>query len=82
MKTTKDEGAHQLARRLAAETGETLTQAVIETLRQRFARRQRQRRAPATAEELLAIGRRCAATLRSAPVDHAAFLYDERGLPR
>jgi hypothetical protein len=37
------------------------------------------RRATA-AEDLLAIGRRCAATLKSKPVEHAPLLYDDRGL--
>ena len=78
----KDEEAHKLARQLAAETGETMTKAVVEALRERLARKRRQQRASVTAEDLLAIGRRCAAGLRSAPVDHGTFLYDERGLPR
>jgi hypothetical protein len=31
--------------------------------------------------DLLAIGRRCAATLRGKPVAHATLLYDDLGLP-
>jgi len=77
----KDEEAHKLAKRLAAETGETLTRAVREALRERL-ERVRRRRARATAEELLAIGRQCAAGLKAQPIDHGPLLYDESGLPR
>lgn len=78
----KDDEAHRLARDLARETGETMTQAVIAALRDRLTRIRRQQKARATTEELLAIGRRCAAQMEKPPVDHGAFLYDERGLPR
>jgi antitoxin VapB len=74
--------AHKLASALAQETGETITQAVTEALRERLERVQRRRRPETTAAELLEIGRRCARTLRGPAVDHAALLYDERGLPR
>ena len=36
----------------------------------------------ATVAELLAIGRRCAAALKCPAIDHAALLYDDRGLPK
>ena len=78
----KDREAHDLARQLARETGETMTRAVREALRERLERVRRRRDHRATAEELMAIGRRCAAGLKGPPVDHADFLYDERGLPR
>ena len=39
-------------------------------------------RAKARAEELLEIGRRCAARLKEPAMDHADLLYDERGLPK
>jgi antitoxin VapB len=79
----KTEEAHELARALAEETGETLTDAVTEALRDRLARvlaARRQRRT--RVEDVLAIGRRCAATLTGPAVDHGQLLYDERGLPR
>ena len=41
-----------------------------------------ERKANATAAKLLAIGRRCAVALKGAAIDHAALLYDERGLPK
>jgi antitoxin VapB len=78
----KDDEAHQLAQALAKETGETMTRAVTEALRERLERVRRRKRPEATAAELLAIGRRCAATIKGKPVDHAELLYDDRGLPR
>ncbi len=78
----KDPAAHTLAQTLAKETGETMTQAVTEALRERLQRVRRQRKAEATVGELLAIGQRCARTLKGKPVDHGAMLYDARGLPR
>jgi len=74
--------AHRLARKLAQQTGETMTRAVTEALRERLARVSRAVKPEALAEDLLSIGRRCAATLTGKPVDHGALLYDERGLPR
>jgi antitoxin VapB len=78
----KDREAHKLAQTLAKETGESMTHAVTEALRERLRRVQRQRRPEATIAELLAIGRRCASTLKAKPIDHGALLYDERGMPR
>jgi len=78
----KDPEAHKLARRITEQTGETMTRAVTEALRERLSRLNNSRRSKSTAEDLLAIGRRCAATLKRKPVDHAALLYDEQGLPR
>jgi antitoxin VapB len=78
----KDPEAHELARKIAKQTGESMTRAVTEALRERLSRLNNSRKSETTAEGLLAIGRRCAATLKSKPVDHADLLYDERGLPR
>lgn len=78
----KDPAAHTLAQLLAKETGETMTHAVTEAIRERLERIRRQRKPDATVADLLAIGRRCADTLKGQPVDHDALLYDERGLPR
>ena len=77
-----DPTAHTLAQTLAKETGETMTQAVTEAIRERLQRVRRERAREATVAELLAIGRRCARTLKGKPIDHAAGLYDERGLPK
>ena len=82
MLNIKDAEAHALATSLAKQTGETLTRAVKEALRERLAQVQRRRKAGATAAELLKIGRRCAATQKRKSAPHAALLYDDRGLPR
>ena len=79
----KSEEAHRLAQELAALTGETMTAAVTEAVRERLARVQREN-GRGLAERLLAIGRDCAAHLKEPfrSVDHGELLYDERGLPR
>lgn len=78
----KDPEAHELARKLAEQTGETMTRAVTEALRERLSRLTHAENPDATADDLLAIGRRCAATLKGKPVDHGSLLYDESGLPK
>jgi antitoxin VapB len=76
----------RLARELAATTGESITRAITEALRERLARIQAtQERAAATkAAHLLEIGRDAAPRwiepYRS--VDYGDLLYDKRGLPR
>jgi antitoxin VapB len=82
MLNIKDAETHRLARALADKTGESMTRAVTEALRERLARVSRAGRPERLVAELLAIGRRCAALRDGAPVDHAAFLYDDRGLPK
>ena|ERR1700681_2692026 len=78
----KDPEADRLAREVAKATGETLTMAVIQALRERLARVRRPR-GPRLSEELLKIGRRCARL----PVQDTRSAdeivgYDEHGLPR
>ena len=80
----KNEEAHRLARQLAALTGENMTVAVTEALRERIARVRRSDRR-GLAERLLAIGRDCAAHLseEQRSLDYDALLYDDKtGLPR
>jgi len=77
----KDPEAHRLAQAIAKATGETITQAVTQALRERYERLQRRRR-KASLEELLAIAKRAAAQVKRPYLDHAEFLYDERGLPK
>ena len=77
----KSAEAHALAARLARVSGESMTAAVTQAIRERLARLER----PATpAEELLALGRDCAARLREPwkSGEIGALLYDEQGLPR
>ena len=78
----KDPEAHALAQALARETGETMTRAVTRALQERLERVRRYRKSEATANDLLAIGRRCAANLKEPAIDHGTLLYDERGLPQ
>jgi antitoxin VapB len=55
----KNDRAEKLARQVAAETGESLTEAVIHSLEERLERLKGRRSAPDLAEKLMAIGRRC-----------------------
>ena len=77
----KDPEAHRLAQAIARETGETMTRAVTEALRERYERLQI-RRAKASVEELRAISERSAVHVKRPYVDHAELLYDEDGLPQ
>jgi antitoxin VapB len=77
----KDPEAHRLAAAISQMTGETLTRTVTEALRERYARLQ-SRRGKATVDELLAIAKRASAQIKGPYLDHAEFLYDERGLPK
>ena len=79
----KSQEAHRLTRQLAKLTGESLTTAVTESVRERLARVRRERGVD-LAERLLAIGRDCAVHLKKPfrTVDHGEMLYDERGLPK
>ncbi len=80
----KNEETCRLASELAELTGETKTGAITVALRERLLREKRERSVKARTEELLAIGRRCAALLGDGPSaeDHGDLLYDERGLPK
>jgi antitoxin VapB len=79
----KNEETHRLAQELAALTGESLTAAVTEAVRERLDRLRRQR-GTGLADRLLAIGKDCAGHLKEPfrSIDHGDLLYDERGLPR
>jgi antitoxin VapB len=77
----KDPEAHRLAQAIAQATGETMTRVVTEALRERYERLQ-SRRGKATVEELLAIAKRASAHVKRPYLDHAEYLYDERGLPK
>jgi antitoxin VapB len=76
----KNPEAHRLARELTALTGESITRAVTEAVRERLAR---VRQAPLGAH-LLAIGKDCAAHLKgpSRSIDHANLLYGADGCRR
>jgi antitoxin VapB len=79
----KNEDAHRLARELAEATGESMTLAVSEAIKQRLERVRENSRA-GLAERLLKIGRECAAHLKEPykSIDHGELLYNEKGLPK
>ena len=79
----KSKDAHRLTEELAKLTGESLTTAVTESVRERLDRVRRER-GVGLAERLLAIGKDCAAHLKKPfrTIDHGKMLYDEQGLPK
>ena len=79
----ENDETRRLAGELARLSGETLTDAVAAALRERLEREKRLRGVAARTDELVAIGKRCAALLGPGPsaVGHGDALYDERGLP-
>ena len=78
----KNKEANQLARQLSKLTGESLTIAVTEAVRERLDR-VRGEHGVDLAERLLLIGRDCAAHLKKPfrSIDHGDMLYDDCGLP-
>ena len=79
----KNKEAHRLARQLTKLTGESLTAAVTQAVRERV-ERVRGAQGAGLAERLLAIGQDCAAHLKEPyrGLDHGEMLYDDRGLPK
>jgi antitoxin VapB len=78
----KSREAHELARRVAERTGESLTLAVTVALRERLERLITVEQEKATAQQILAIGRSCAELMDSPVRDHAVLLYDGLGAPQ
>jgi antitoxin VapB len=78
----KDEQTDQLVRALAAETGESLTDAITIAVKERLERLHGRRRAPDLVEEIRAIAQRCSAleVLDRRAADEILG-YDEYGLP-
>lgn len=78
----KSEEAHRLARELSELTGESITTAVTEALREKV-NRLKNKETESLSEKLLAIARSCASHLKGKSLpDHGEFLYDENGLPK
>ncbi|HYB38783.1 MAG TPA: type II toxin-antitoxin system VapB family antitoxin [Mycobacterium sp.] len=75
----KDATVHEAVKRIVQITGESQAQAVAIAVNERLARLQRDD----LAARLLAIGRKTARRMspEAKRLDHAALLYDERGLP-
>ncbi|MGC4029536.1 MAG: type II toxin-antitoxin system VapB family antitoxin [Steroidobacteraceae bacterium] len=77
----KDPEADRLAREVARVTGETLTAAIVASLRERL-QRLRRARGSKLAEELLVIGRRCAALpVQDRRSADEILGYDRHGVP-
>lgn len=77
----KNTEAPQLAAEIASSTGETLTAAVAQALRERHVRL-RTRGERADAAELTRIAERVSAHLTGPYVSHGELLYDDHGLPK
>ncbi|CAM5608810.1 type II toxin-antitoxin system VapB family antitoxin [Sphingobium scionense] len=77
----KDPEAHRLALAIAQETGEPMTRVVIEALRDRLSRIERQRER-ASVSELLTIAGRAAKLVTKPYSTHGDELYDSDGLPK
>jgi antitoxin VapB len=79
----KKEEAHRMAQELARLTGESMTAAVSEAIRERL-ERVRGSSGKGIAERILEIGRDCAAHLEEPfkSMDIDELLYDEKGLPK
>jgi antitoxin VapB len=77
----KNEEAHRLAKELATATGESMTAAVSEAIRERL---ERVRGIPkeGMAERLLKIARECGPLWKKPYVSIEELLYDEKGLPK
>ena len=79
----KSDETQKLAKELAKLTGESMTAAVTEAVRERL-ERVRRRHGRGLAARLLEIGRDSAKRLKEPflSTDHGALLYDDKGLPR
>lgn len=79
----KNEDAHKLARQISRLTGESMTEAVTESLRERLKRVQG-KNATKVSDRLLEIGQDCAKRLKEPfrSAEHGDLLYDEKGLPK
>jgi antitoxin VapB len=80
----KDPETDKLARRLADQTGETITQALKKALHERLVRIAGRHDRNGLSDRLLTIGRRCADHMQGPAdsLDHGELFYDEKGLPK
>ncbi len=78
----KSEAGYRLATALSDLTGESLTLAVTEALRERLEREQRLRDRAARLSRLATLAAEIRASLRLQPGAGHAALYDESGRPR
>lgn len=83
MLNIKHPEADRLARILAQQMGETITEVVIEALQEKLLREQGRRAPVELKEALLSIGQRCAALPDHDTRSPDAILgYDSQGLPK
>ena len=79
----KDQETDRLAREVARRTGESLTEAVTQALRERLARLKTRETSRTLAEELDEIALRCGSLpVRDRRSAEEIIGYDETGLPR
>lgn len=75
--------ADRLAHELAATTGESVTDAVVQALRERLSREKQRRQSPRLRDQLRVIRQRCAAlSVLDARSPEEILGYDESGVPR
>lgn len=79
----KNEETHRMARELARLTGESMSVAVNEAIRERL-ERVRGKSSKSMADRLMEIGKDCASRLKEPykSMDVDELLYDENGLPK
>jgi antitoxin VapB len=79
----KNEETQKLVHELSRLTGESMTAAVTEAVRERLDR-VRNKRGAGLVDRMLKIGKNCAAHLNEPyrSIDHGNLLYDEKGMPR
>jgi len=79
----KNEKTHRMAQELARLTGENMTMAVSEAIRERL-ERVRGNSHKGLADRILQIGRDCASHLKEPykSMDIDELLYDEKGMPK
>ena len=79
----RNQKAEKLARKLAAESGETLTQAITHALEERLERLRGSSAAPDLVEEILKISKRCSAIPdRDQRSSDEILGYDSAGVPK
>ena len=79
----KNENTHRMARELARTTGENLTTAVSEAIRERL-ERVRGDSKEGMLERIMKIAKECGPLWKEPyrSIDHGDLLYDEKGLPK
>ena len=78
----KSAEADRLVKEVSEMTGESKTQAVIESLRQRLIRETQRRNQTQLTSDLLGIGEKCAAYGKNSQIQHGEILYDRDGLSK